>query len=171
MSRPGSLRYIIYQNEQYMDQVLEETDLVLSNAHTAEDMMLSEENKVYTRELVNDMNDYYDLIEEFAAIQNQINLTGDRRAEAAQQVLYNVISMVGAVRAEIEQSVVNGRVENTRVERLEAFQSVRDATNRFRITAQKYQLALTEEEKSSLGDLWESQIKEVESLNCRCKGH
>ncbi len=165
----GSLRYIIYQDDQYMDMAEEETGNVLSNAQAAEDLMLSEENKVHTRELMSDMTEYHGQIEEYATIQNQINLAGERRAEAAQQVLDNVVAMVEAARAGIEQATVNGRVEKVRVDRLEALQAVRDGTNRFRITAQKYQLALTEEERTSMGELWESQINEVEVLIARAR--
>ncbi len=160
----ASLRFNIYKTQDYMNLAEEETKNVLENARKAEDMMLSEENKKHTKELVLDMNGYHDLIEEYANVQAEIDKAGDIRSAAAGEVVDNVVELIGYAESLIESSARGGVISERYFRNFAHLQEIRNATNRFRITAQKYQLALTEQEKKALANTWEQEIREVETL-------
>ena len=163
-AQAGSLRYIIYQDESYMQLATKEGENVISQAQAAEELMLSEENKKNTRGLIEAMKAYEELDQEYLSTQQKINAVGKNRSAAAGRVLDNVKQMILYAEEMAENSTVSGRVPISQIRRITALQEIRNATNRFRINAQKYQLAKDEEERESYFESWEKEISNVENL-------
>ena len=160
----ASLRFIIYKNRSYMDAASEESGNVITQASEAEALMLSEANKVHTRNLVQAMNNYEALNVEYYELQKKIDETGDLRAGAAQVVLNDVIAIIESARETIREQGRSGRIDQISVDRLSHLQNIRNAVNRYRVAAFKYINARSDEERKELGRVWDSEINKVEIL-------
>ena len=160
-AQAASLRFIIYKDVSYMDTATEEAENVISQATEAENLMLSDTNKIHTQTLINAMKNYEALNVEFHDLQKKIDEAAAVRATAAQDVLNAIVSIIDSVQDGIRG---NGRITQLSVDTLSHLQSIRNAVNRYRIAANKYSQALSDEERESLGKVWDSEIAEVELL-------
>ncbi|MDC7231751.1 MAG: methyl-accepting chemotaxis protein [Spirochaetales bacterium] len=170
-AQAASLRFIIYKDSSYMDTAKEEADNVISQAQQAENLMLSEENKLHTQELIQSMEAYEQLNQDYYAVQKRIDNAGEVRAAAAGQVLDNVKQIISFAEDNLRKKQISGMVPASDVEGIWTLQEIRNATNRFRINAQKYQLAVTDSEKESFARSWDQEIGEVESLLLKAKSN
>ena len=163
-AQAGSLRYIIYKDSSYIDVASEEAGNVISQAKEAEALMLSDDNKQYTQNLIAAMERYHSYNVNYQDIQEEINAAGANRAAAADAVLENVRNLIAYVASAMDKNSVDGRVPSRDVESLMHLQEIRNATNRFRISAQKFQLVNAEDEKDTYGETWNQEIGMVRQL-------
>ena len=150
----GSLRYIIYKDDSYIDVASEEAENVITQAGAAEELMLSEENKQYTQALIAAMKSYHSHNLSYRDIQEEIYTSSAERSAAADDVLEKIKNLIANVSSEMNKKSVNGLVSQRNVNSLMHLQEIRNATNRFRISSQKFQLAKTADEKASYGEAW-----------------
>jgi len=160
----ASLRYIIYQDDSYMKIANEEAGNVLQEAKEAEDLMLSDDNKKHTQELIRAMNAYESLIQEYYDVQQEINAVGKKRSANAAEVLENVKSLIDYAQEILNRNNRSGMVPASQVDRLMNLQEIQNATGRFRINANKYQLAFTEEDRNLYLSEWNKEITNVKKF-------
>ena len=164
-----ALRYVIYKDDQYADALDDEAENVMKVAGEAKDMMKSAENKRTADELISKMTAYKGNCDEYVSIEHKKAAAGKVRAKAAGQVLADVVKVIDASQSLALSTEQNGKVEKAAVERAFFAQKCRDAVNRFRVTAQKYQLALTPEAQDAMAKTWMTQIEDVRTLLGQCK--
>jgi methyl-accepting chemotaxis protein len=163
-AQAASLRYIIYKDEAYMATSAEEAKNVLTGAKQAEDLMLSDENKKHTQELMRAMTAYDDLNDEFFDIQKQIDVIAAQRAAAGDKVLEDIKLLVQMEEKIVYDNEVSGMVPEVYVRRQSQLQETRNATNRFLINAYKYRIALTDEQRNTLAKDWDAEIVSVQNM-------
>ncbi len=168
-AQAASLRYIIYEDESYMATATEESGFVLSQAAEAESLMLSEENKKHTQELIRSMQAYEDLNQEYFQVQQTIDEVGSRRAGHADEVLADIRMLLDYAETMLDENSRGGMVPAVQVDRLVNLQEIRNAVNRFRINAEKYQLAKTDEKREFYNNEWNREIGTVKTLLTQSK--
>ncbi len=82
---------------------------------------------------------------------------------AANEVLAAIKVMINHELDYIRESAENGQVSLDLVDKLNSAQSVRNSFNRVRIHAQKYQIAVTEEQQNSIAKQWIAEINACRS--------
>ena len=160
----GSLRYMIYLDQKYMTEASQEVTNVLESAVAIENLMLREENKVYLEELQGAIGEYYDLMVDFQSTQNKINTANAVQESSSQKVLEDVNKIIDKAQGILTRSSRSGMVPYSQISRLGQLQEIRNAVNRFRGYAQKYQLALTDKKKNEYTGLWDKEISATEEM-------
>ena len=163
-AQAGSLRYIIYHDKSYMDSATEEAENVLLQAQTAEDMMLSEENKAHTKELIAAMKAYEELNQEYLATQTMIDQIAAERVVAGNDVLDRVKELIKIEEEIVYDNEKSSMVPSLYVKRLTQLQEIRNATNRFMMNAYKYRVSNDSSEKVKLAEAWDMEIAAVQGL-------
>ena len=163
-AQAASLRYIIYKEDSYIDVASEEAENVITQAGAAEELMLSEENKQFTQALVAAMKKYHSHNLSYREIQQEIYTSSAERSAAAEDVLEDIKNLIAYVSSAMDNNSVNGQVSYRDVENLMHLQEIRNATNRFRISSQKFQLFKTADEKEFYGEAWNQGIDSVRNL-------
>jgi methyl-accepting chemotaxis protein len=159
-----ALRYIIYKDDKYAASMGEESQNVLTFAQEAKDAMKSAENKAKADKVANAMNAYKANSDEYVSIEHDKAESGKSRAAAAGDVLSNVISVIEAAQSFSLNTEKDGMIDKAAVERAFFSQQCRDAVNRFRVTAQKYQLATTPAQQDEIAQTWMTQIDQTNDL-------
>ena len=94
--------------------------------------------------------------------------SGALRVSRAQEMIAELIPVIAAAKdfSYTTEAFISGkpRLEKSSVERVWLVQEARNAANRFRISAQKYQPASDSEEQDEIGALWMREITNVRSL-------
>ena len=78
-AQAGSLRYIIYKDNSYIDVASEEAGNVISQAKEAETLMLSDDNRQYTQSLITAMKSYHSHNISYQDIQEKIDTAGEKQ--------------------------------------------------------------------------------------------
>lgn len=161
-----ALRLIIYKDASYLDNMHEEAEYVASLADDAKALMKSEDNKKNAAQIHSTIDEYQEATDNWWRIELEKQTAGETRAAAAKKVLDGVKEII---QAEVEfakqqASKNNGYMNIEYLDKIMLLQELRNATNRFRISAQKYQLANTADEQDARAKIWMSEISEVQDL-------
>ena len=159
-----ALRYIIYKDDEYATSMGQESQNVLTFAQEAKDLMKSAENKAKADKVAEAMTAYRTSSDNYVAIEHDKAESGKSRATAAGNVLDNVIQAIEAAQSFALNTDQDGKIDKAAVERAFFTQKCRDAVNRFRVTAQKYQLATTATQQDAIAQTWMGQIDETNDL-------
>ncbi|WP_171832080.1 methyl-accepting chemotaxis protein [Oceanispirochaeta sp. M1] len=163
-AQTASLRYIIDKDESYMVTASEESSNVISQALEAENLMLSEENKKLTQDLIAAMKSYESHNVDFLTKQKQINEAGVRRADAAFKILEYIKLIINYEETRLFENNRSGTITVVDAKRLIGLQEIRNATNRFRINAYRYQRSITQDDKDLYSSGWDKEIEIVRTL-------
>ncbi len=163
-AQTGALRYIILKDESILDGVFTEVNNVRTQAQQAENLMLSDKNKVYTRALLNQTVEYEDHIKEYRDYQKEVYAVGAERSAAAFHVVDATRQIIETEKALIDSATVNGMVPVRMTHVLEHFMELQTAISNFRISAQKFQLAVTPEEQETQFKNWMISLESTEAL-------
>lgn len=167
-ARAYALRYAIYGEQRYFDGVTAEFENVLSRVDEAQSLMRDGENQENTASLAAAAQRYQGDTIEYYNVRQQILESGAIRVERAQLMLAELIDVIDAARsfAYTTQISVGGQtyLERSSVERVWLVQEARNATNRFRILAQTYQLTTDAAEQERIAGEWNAEIVTVRSL-------
>ena len=159
-----SLRYVIYKDDKYARSQVQEAENVIGHAEEAGKLMRSAENKEKASRLIANMQAYDSNCKNYVKIQQEKFKAGRIRAAAAGDVLSNVIEVIDAAQNFSLGTEKEGMVDKAAVERAFFTQKCRDSVNRFRITAQKYQLAVTDQQQDKFAQTWIGQIDETRDI-------
>jgi len=163
-----SLRYIIYLEDNYYDQSLEEINNVLSGAKEAESLMKSEENKQHTRELERAIGAYKESIVNYTELEREKQEIGAARAAEADGVIETIRHLF---EEEIATHVSRYGINDAYYERVAIAQELRDSFNRVQIWAQKYQIAIKAEDQDAIAAEWMNEIELSRNLLKECLEH
>ena len=169
-----SLRFIIYGEQRYFDEMGTELENVLTQADQAQSLMRRESNRENTESLKEAARRYQENNDAYYEVYRARLSSGAIRVERAQRMLADLIRVIEAARdfSYTTQISVGGRqyLERSSVERVWLVQEARNATNRFRISAQKYQLATDPAEQDRIASEWVAEIALVRSLLAEALG-
>ncbi|MBN1513778.1 MAG: chemotaxis protein [Phycisphaerae bacterium] len=136
-------------------------------------MMRSEENRAKADVVVETINAYLAANTEWKNLREKKTESGRLRAEAAGAVLDNIKNLVEAQKKAIQSTVreVDGSTvaEYGVVGRTLKVQDARDAFNRARVCARKYQLAITSEAQDETAKEWVGEIEATRQTLNECK--
>lgn len=160
-----SLRYIIYGDRKYQEQLKTELQNVFDLADQAEKLMLSEANRKNTQDLKDATAAYQMNNLEYFNIDAEKLASGAVRVEKAAIIVNEIIEVVTAAKefSLSTTTTIGGRtfLEKSSVDRVWLMQEARNATNRFRIWAQKYQIAVNPDEQDEIAENWMFEIANV----------
>ncbi len=161
-----ALRLIIYKDEEYMDQMQKEVKAVKENADKSADKMQSEENKANASKINHSIEEYNQAAISWWKIEEAKQAAGSKRAAAAGDVLDLVKEIIDIEvnLAEEKASSNNGQMAVVYLHRVMLLQELRNATNRFLVSAQKYQIAVTPAEQDTRAKIWMKEIQDVDDL-------
>ena len=172
-SQANSLRYIIYEDENYLSDSQEKNHNVIEEMSRAKELMKSAENQRNADNVADSAKDYITANTEYADLYKKRIATGNLREGSANEVLDNIKKLI--TRQEFllkEQSSDSekGKVtEYDAVEKTLLAQEVRNAFNRVRIWAQKYQLAITPEQQDAVAKEWIAEIQLTKNALGQCQ--
>jgi len=159
-----SLRYIIYRDDTYADSTNEESQNVLTFAQEAKDLMKSAENKARADKVGTAMQAYKANSDKYVSLEHEKAESTKSRGAAAEEVLSSVLSVIEAAQNFSLNTEKDGMIDKAAVQRAFFSQQCRDSVNRFRVTAQKYQLATTPAQQDEIAQTWMTQIDETNDL-------
>jgi methyl-accepting chemotaxis protein len=172
-AQAGALRYIIYDDDKYYREIEAETTATTEHATSAKGMMKSAENQAMADEVLDQIAKYVSANKAWRDLQVQRRECGQARAQAAGVVLDNIKGLLDAQHAAINaaaQDGADGKVTDYAVvERTLRAQEVRNAFNRVRIWAQKYQLAVTPEKQDEIAHQWVDEIGVTRGVLQECQ--
>lgn len=158
-----SLRMVIYKDKNFLNKTEEEVAKVLAAAKAAQAKMKSQENKDSAGAIQTSILNYDAANQKWWQIQESKISGGNARVMAANEVLAAIKVMINHELDYIRESAENGQVSLDLVDKLNSAQSVRNSFNRVRIHAQKYQIAVTEEQQNSIAKQWIAEINACRS--------
>ncbi len=157
-AQAGALRYLIYDDSRYNDLISEETSKILEEGELAKSKMKSADNRAQIDTVMEAVNTYRAICDTLYQIREATHVVGERRAAVAGTVISGIKNLIAHYNNEHEKGIVSQEDFQTELE----LQEIRNAYNRVRITAQKYQLAVTPEKQDSVAQVWLAQIMETE---------
>ena len=167
-AQTDQLSYIIYGDDQYFEEMETELQNVLKQAAEAENLMKNESNKEHTEQMTQSVNSFRKNNEDFHKISIEKKESGKVRSDAAIHMLNNLIELIDEEKKTCiaSQVFVDGKayLDAFSVECIWLLQEARNATNRFRISAQKYQIAVSPEEQDQIASVWMNEIQETRDL-------
>ncbi len=160
-----ALRLIIYKEQSYMDNMSTEVEAVIHNAEEASSLMKSRENKDNVDHILKNIESYHTATNNWWNIQIAKQEAGAVRADAAKHVLDLVKEIIDIeIEYAKEQAGNRNSISLDYFDKIMALQEIRNATNRFRVSAQKYQIAVTPEQQDAVALVWMSEIQVVDDL-------
>jgi methyl-accepting chemotaxis protein len=172
-AQAGSLRLIIYDDDQYFELIERELATVADHAGKAKEAMESAANREAAEAVIDQTQAYLVANQEWYDLQKRRRECGKQRAAAATIVLDNIKQLLEAQHAAIESAAFDtesGRAtEMGVVERTLKAQKIRDSFNRVQIWAQKYQLAVTPALQDQIAKEWVGEISDTRRLINECK--
>jgi methyl-accepting chemotaxis protein len=172
-AQANSLRYVIYGDEKYYAQIKEEAEKSIKEAQEAKGWMKSEENKRKTDDAVARANDYLAANKEFYELDKKKEAAAKVRSDEAAVVLDNIKDLMEARAALVKERVLDtdkGQyTEYDAVSKTLLAQEARNAFNRARISAQKYQMAVTEAAQDEAAQDWIAEIESTRKVLDECK--
>lgn len=158
------LRFVIYEDPIYIEELSAEVESSVRQAQQAEELILSEENKKKARNMVQAIQEYNSLSQDYLRTYQKSLEAGQKRSAAAAEVMDNVKYLINYTERALKENTVSGRVSVDSVERLIHLQEIRNTTNRFRINANKYLAAITDEDRAYYLRELESEVAAVRNL-------
>jgi len=169
----GSLRYVIYDDDSYMDLSQEANRGAIKEVEEAKGLMKSEENRRDADAVVESVKAYMAANTEYAELRQSKVAAGKVRADAAAKVLDSIRGLIERrekFMQERSQDSDKGKVtEYDAVEKTLLAQEARNAFNRVQLGAQKYQLAITPEQQDETAKEWMDEIHTTQKALERCQ--
>ncbi|MEN6427215.1 MAG: methyl-accepting chemotaxis protein [Phycisphaerales bacterium] len=169
----SALRFMIYQDDAYIEGSQEANQRVVKEMEDAKTLMKSEENRRNADAVADSAKAYIAANTEYSDLNRSKDAAGKVRAEAADKVLESIKELVARreqFMLERSQDSDKGKLtEYDAVEKSLLAQEVRNAFNRVRISAQKYQLAITPEQQDTAAKEWVDEIQTTQKALERCK--
>ena len=163
-----TLRFIIYDQDEYYEEMQERMQNILTQANEAEGLMKKKANRENILSLRDSAFRYMAHGADYYETNNAMKESGTLRISRAREMIAELIQVIAAAKdfSYTTEAFISGkpRLEKSSVERAWLVQEARNAANRFRISAQKYQLASDSEEQDEIGALWMREITNVRSL-------
>ncbi|HAK47586.1 MAG TPA: hypothetical protein DCO79_16900 [Spirochaeta sp.] len=161
------LRYVIYENETYYEDMNTALDSIDKTADEAAAQIKNESNLQKISELKTAAEAYKSITAEYYDDAVTEKNAGYDRVKKARVIVAEVIEVISAAKefSYTTKTTIRGaeHLELSSVERVYMMQEVRNKINDFRVIAQKYQLAVVHDEQDRLSDLWLASIKDVRS--------
>ncbi len=164
----GSLRYILYKDNKYNEEIKTETNNVFNAAKQARDLMKSAENKAMADKVVDEMKNYYQHNKEYYNLQQKINKIGEERGATADKIIEQIRVFMNEVVYRQAKSYGKNIPANFYNDTVEA-QKIRNSFNRVQIVAGDFIAARTKEAQQKAQKAWISEIKNVETETNKIK--
>ena len=167
-AQASALRFIVYDKKQHYDEMHNKMQSILTQADEAKRMMKKKANLEHTRTLRDSAQLYMAHSVNYYKIRTAMKKSGDLRVERAQKMIAELIEVIDAAKdfsytTEV-LSAGKPHLDKSSVERVWLVQEARNAANRFRISAQKYQLTVDLEEQDEIAAEWMREIANVRQL-------
>ncbi len=160
-AQANALRLAIYEDDKFHKEMDKEILSVKDLAEQAGTLMKSEENKQRVGVIYDAADDYKKLTDSSWKLDVERRNTGKERARCAGIVITSIREIVRKLLPQQMQRILgehNGSLPKSELDRFWEVQAVRDAYNRVRIYAQKYQLAIDEAVQDDLAQKWLADI-------------
>jgi len=162
------LRYLVSGNEEQFTGMETELQNVLDEAAEARSLMKFESNRQHTRAMTQAALAFKKNNEDYYSVNQEKQISDGIREEAALTMLNDLIDVIGsAIDFSLGTEVsISGTafIDKASVERVWLVQEARNATNRFRISAQKYKNAGSPDEQDRIANEWMGEIAFTRSL-------
>ncbi len=169
----NSLRYIIYEDEKYLNASQEMNLSAIDEISKAKEMMKSAENRNNADAVANSAKSYINANNEYAELFKKKSTIGTIRAEAASKALNQIKELIARRKQFLQEHSSDsdkGKVtEYDLVEKALLAQEAGNAFNQVYIWAYKYLLALTPEQEEAAAKEWISEIQATKNLLERCQ--
>ncbi len=160
-AQANALRLAIYEDDKFHKEMDKEILSVKDLAEQAGTLMKSEENKQRVGVIYDAADDYKKLTDSSWKLDVERRNTGKERARCAGIVITSIREIVRKLLPQQMQRILgehNGSLPKSELDRFWEVQAVRDAYNRVRIYAQKYQLAIDDAVQDDLAQKWLADI-------------
>ena len=165
-----SLRYIIYGDTRYSDELQDEVKNAIDQIKKAKQLMLSAENKKKADDTIQKLMTYSEINKSFKELEEKKATVAKTRQTAANDTLNKLKEVIEASWNYALNTEKKGKLDKPAVQRVMLIQNARNATNRFRILANKYQLAVKPEKQDEIAKEWINEIDNVQSILIEGKG-
>lgn len=161
-AQAGALRYIIYGDKSYQDEMEKEMGHIFTLSEELKELIRDENGLFHVAELDVAVHAYRNNNIDYYSTDLKKLDDGKIRIEKAQLIIREIIDVIAAAK---EFSLTTERrlggvsyLDKSSVERTWLVQEARNGINRFRILAQKYQLAVRAEEQDGIAEQWIDEI-------------
>ncbi len=169
----GSLRYIIYQDESYMEASQENNRSVIDEIEKAKELMKSAENRRNADSVADSAKAYIAANSEYADLHQQKVAAGKVRTEASAKVQENIKGLIARrdqfLKERSSDSEKGKMTEYDAIEKTLLAQEARDAFNQARVYAWKYQAAVTPEQQDAMAKGWVDEIHATQKALEECR--
>ena len=169
----NSLRYIIYEDDRYMEDSQKNNRSAIDEISKAKDLMQSVENRRNSDSVIDSAEAYIAANNEYADLHSKKVAAGNIRAEAADKVLNSIKELIARREKFMQERSSDSEkgkvIEYDSVEKTLFAQESRNAFNRVSILAQKYQLALTLEQQDAVAKEWITEIQTTKDTLEQCR--
>ncbi len=168
-----SLRFVIYRDNAYMDKSQEAAATVATAIEDAKKLMKSEENRRKADAVAEKAKAYTAANNEYRNLEQTKMTAGKVRVEASakvQDALQRLLARRQQFLQERSRDSDKGKVtEYDAIQKTLLVEQGKDAFNEARVTAQKYQLAITPEERDTLEKEWMAGIQATQKALEQCR--
>ena len=145
-AQSGSLRFIIYNMEEYYKYIIEKNDMIIKNNTELKNLLLSAENKRFSDDIENYLKEYMKYNEEYYTLQQEKEKSIKSRSESAMFVTKEIDNLI-----ELTKTISKSNKDNYMlIENIFTFQQIKDMFFIVRVTANKYQNKPTTELENTL---------------------
>ncbi|MDA3849658.1 MAG: methyl-accepting chemotaxis protein, partial [Spirochaetaceae bacterium] len=160
------LRFVIYEDESYFELSEEEFQNVMDNINEAREMMKNEINRKNAADLMAAMEAYQTSNREYHHSALEQIRVGTLSAEAEDRTNSGITSLF---EEDVYRRMNAQGIDLNFYRAVEVAQELRNSFNRVRIWAQKYQIAVSTEDRDSIENEWNSEIENCISQVNLCK--
>jgi methyl-accepting chemotaxis protein len=169
----ASLRYIIYQDDSYLEASQEANRGATKAMEEAQGLMKSEENRRLASSVMESVKAYMAANSEYGELTQKKVAAGKVRTDASAKVQDGIKKLIARrVRFIEERSSTTDKGKMTEYEAIEKTllaQEARNAFNRARICAWKYQAAITPEQQDVIVKQWLEEIETTKKALEQCQ--
>ena len=163
-----TLRFMIYGDKTFHDRMEAVFEHLLADSDLAGELMKNAENRQKNALLRVEAEEYQAFSTDYYTLATAMEASGAVRAREAKEMIGSLIDVIATMKNTSYATQVSlggtAYLERSAVERVWLMQEARNAANRLRIAAQKYQLAITPAERERLGAVWTNEIANVRAL-------
>lgn len=167
-AQSNALRFIIYGGKKSHAQMQDAFGQLFSHSNRAGGLMKKEENRQTNALLIKAAEDYQARNVDYHTLYMNMKESGAVRIQRADQMISTLADVIAAAKNASYASAVSSRggsyLERSAVEGVWLIQDAQNAANRFRIAAQKYQLATKPDDRERIGEGWMNEITNVRVL-------
>jgi methyl-accepting chemotaxis protein len=172
-SQAGSLRFVIYEDDSYLETSQEANRSAIKEMEEAKALMKSEENRRNADGVADSAKAYMAANTEYAELEQSKAAAAKVRAEAAAKVLEQIQDLIErrekSMQERSQDSDKGKMTEFDAVEKTLLAQEARNAFNRARLSAQKYQLAIKPEQQDEAAKEWIDEIQATQKALEQCQ--